>query len=124
MRIAREDFIGIITELRMQYDYDKQYSIVMANQHKVDVLPTYNNVRLYNLSVDMLSSCFVSAEDVKSELDVFMWDYNFGRAENATMGDIGLFYDYLISNYDSVDIEYSITDKSKCVCNKSLCCQN
>lgn len=100
---SKERFIEIMEVLREQHDSDRDYAKDLGEAMGTEINP-YNNSLLVNCLVDELASWF-EYFDSKPDILRFIYELDFGRRENYSIGDV-----YVQLNYREDGIKLNGND--------------
>jgi hypothetical protein len=81
-KISKEDFIGVIENLRQQYLRDKEYVDGSSSLYGID-MPFYDNSKVLKSAFDLLRIWFAKDENGFCEIEHFCYVCDFGK-----VGDI------------------------------------
>jgi hypothetical protein len=76
--ITYELFVDSIEAIRKQYDHDTQFGAVIEKAFPESAITPYKNHFLQNALVRILQEA-MNDSDVKSFIEFFMWELDFGR---------------------------------------------
>jgi hypothetical protein len=77
-RISKQDFIGVIENLRQQYLQDKEYVFGISSLYGVD-MPLYDNSHLLKNNLELLRIFFPKDDDGFCEIEHFCYVCEFGK---------------------------------------------